>query len=506
LALWLAVLLGPLQAQAEPDGSETPSGDAAQARRLGSEAKSNKWLNRAYRHKARHRLDAAERAFLRALDHGADAQIVALELGYLAAERGDGSGARKFFRAAMVGSNTQLTERAEAELDVLGPEDSESGPASQPKATAVDESAARIRARLEDAYRKKKEGDLAVASAAFIEALEAGADPQLVSLELGYLAAKRAAADEARARFREAEAGPDRQLSRRATEELAALDPTRFPDAPVGVGRDTPPREEGAGTPKERRIWADLYGEAYGWHRAQGNPVPDDLVMTVRARALYRLVPYFDFNIYAFGQGTRDVASRAAPASGIPAIYADDYGALGLGALVRLWDRRIALFLQGGPAMSLLPGDDRPARWDVRGGAVFGWEAPTCVPRPDQRVGIVALPCAEAYSEGVYVSRFAHDVIGFARGRAGLSYLALGPVVSQWLVEARAGADKNGDYYNNFADGGFANRLRLLEPFRFDATASLSAGSYLGRSNTDPAPISLRYVELRLQAATYVEF
>ena len=451
-----------------------------------SETEASHWLDRAYQYKSNHDADAAKKAFETSLRYGSDVQLVSLELGYLAADGGDSGRARLCFESALRGSRQDLADLAEKELAAL----------VTPKGADSDQKA------LDDAYRKKREGSLAEAAVAFVEARDSGADPQLVALELGYIAAAEADVAGARAQFRDAEAGPDPDLRDRATNELAALGGVVAP-ADVDVVKRNDQPDKGA---PDHRLRTDLYGESFGWNRVDGKAVPPNLVTTIRVRALFQLGLDADASVYAFGQATRDVASSSTPPEGVPKIYADDRAIAGVGALLRFWDRHGALFLQVGPAASLLGGEGQPTQWDVRGGFIFSWETSACAPGPVDRPALMAVPCVDVYSETIYVSRFDHNVIGFGRGRAGISYAAAGPVLSQVLVEGRSGLDRNGDYYNNYVDAGIGNRLRFLAPFRLDVTAGLYAGSYLGTTNRDPAPSRLTYVELRALAATYLEF
>jgi hypothetical protein len=114
--------------------------------------------------------------------------------------------------------------------------------------------------------------------------------------------------------------------------------------------------------------------------------------------------------------------------------------------------------------------------------------------------------CHDLYASVTYINRFQHDVIGFARGRSSLSFGVTGPVEWQLTGELRVAKDSNGEFYNNFVDAGLGPRLRLLAPFRFDLMFAPHLGSYFGEHHLDPAPDPLHYVDLRLQAATYVEF
>jgi hypothetical protein len=329
---------------------------------------------------------------------------------------------------------------------------------------------------LDEAYRKKASGDLEGAARSFQQARAAGADAQRVALEVGYLDRGRGALGAAQAQFASAADGPDPVLAEQARRELAVL-PQRFS--------------------------ADLYADAQGWQRRSGHQLPTDLVPTVRLRGFLRPSLDLDLHLYVFAQVTRDTASRGRDGSGVPSIYADDYALTGGGLLLRLAGRRLGLFAQGGPAFNLLD-DGRPGRTlDVRAGAAFADESAGC--RPDRGGGFGLSLCADLYSEAIYVSRFRHNVIGFARAHLGASYLQTGPVAWQLLLQGRASGDRNADYYNNLADGGVVQRWRLQGSFPLDVSLGLNAGRYFGRAGLDPAPARLRYLDLRLLAATYLE-
>jgi hypothetical protein len=204
-------------------------------------------------------------------------------------------------------------------------------------------------------------------------------------------------------------------------------------------------------------------------------------------------------------QATRDAASTWVGGGGGPLLYADNVAIVGGGVLLRLWGRHLGLFLQAGTALDLIRGG-QGAVLDVRGGAFLGLETSRCWPAPEAGAVLGLIPCADLYAELDYVSRFAHDVVAYGRGRAGATWLLTGPVAWQLVGEGRAAFDRNGDYYNNFAEAGLGPRWRLLRPFRLDLFASVNAGSYLGRAGRDPLPERLSYFDFRFQAATYVEF
>lgn len=379
-----------------------------------------------------------------------------------------------------------------------------------------DTDGARARAALDEGYERKAKGELEGAARAFEAARAAGAEPQLVALELGYLAATRGDSKQARGYFQEASLGDDATLRSHAAKELDALGP----DIPIesgaakGKGPTTlPPLAYMAAVNEERanerralkNWWGDLYAEAYGWHRVAGASLEDDLVPTLRLRALYRLTERTELDVYGVAKATRDLASRGRNRQGVPIIYADNHATLGAGAMLRVWRRQLGFFAQAGPTLNLVDTGGQRLDFDVRAGAFLGMETSRCAMR-SRESAFVHWPCAELYSEAVYVNRFDDNVIAFGRGRAGMTYWATGPLLSQLLLEARAGLDTNDDYYNNFTDFGAVHRFRFVEPLRLDVMTGIHGGSYLGRAGRDPAPSPLHYVELRLQAATYLEF
>lgn len=382
---------------------------------------------------------------------------------------------------------------------------------------ASESSEGRARALLDEAYSLKSKGDLSGAERAFESARGAGAEPQLVALELGYLSATRGDRARARGYFREATLGSDSKLRAHASRELDALGPDEWLDSLPGAGASssTTPRlgyltathddmpSRAVSLPS--RWWGDLYAEAYGWHRLDGPPLEDNLVPTLRVRALYRIGTEPDLNLYAVAQGTRDLASRARDGRGLSIIYADNRATFGVGAMARIWHKRLGLFAQAGPSARLVDDGGPSVELDVRAGAFLGLESARCAERSTESA-FVFVPCAELYSELVYVNRFDDNVIGFARGRLGFTYWSAGPLLSQLLLEGRAALDGNGDFYNNFADAGAVHRIRFVEPLRFDVNTGIHGGSYFGIAGRDPLPSPLHYVELRLTAATYLEF
>lgn len=327
---------------------------------------------------------------------------------------------------------------------------------------------------LNAAYELKASGDLGGAVQAFLAARAAGAEPQRIALELAYTHLALGETGAARDELVTAARGPDAELAERARTQLAAM-----PGA----------------------WWADVYVESFGWSRVHGAAGSTDLVPTVRVRGMRRLAssPELDayLDVYAFAQATRDTASRGLGAA-TPQIYADNRALAGGGALVRIWQHRIGVFAQLGPAVPLM--DDGGARLalDLRGGPYVALATAACSRRAHAT-------CAEVYAESIYTSRFDHNIQALARGRLARSYLDTGAVGWQLFVEGRGAVDRNGDYYNNFVDIGAGPRWRLHTAVPVDLLLGGHVGTYLGRANRDPAPMSLEYADLRILATTYVE-
>lgn len=447
-----------------------------------AETGGTKELDAAYARKAEKQYSEAVLAFERARAAGASGQLVALELGYLAASQGEASVARAHYSQAANGADADLARRARAELDAMAASPASPAspaPGAAPVMPAFERAPASPSAALDEAYRAKASGDLVRAAAAFQRARTQGASPQLVSFELGYVAAASGDRDEARVRFVEAERGPDVAVSDRARQERDALG---------------------------KHLYADLYADALGWNRALGTSDGNNVVPTLRVRGFYRPWLSVPVDLYVSGQATRDAASRGSVGTALPRIYSDNYAIFGGGLRLRLWENRIELFGQAGPALNLIEdGRDRVAV-DVRGGALTYVETRGCAPAPVRSARADFKPCLEVYAEAIYASRFDSDVVAFARPRAGAGYLVTGPVSWQAILEARAAKDINNDYWNNFADAGVGHRWRLLAPVRVDLLLSVNAGGYFGLSGRDPAPTRLGYADARGVASTYLEF
>jgi hypothetical protein len=328
-------------------------------------------------------------------------------------------------------------------------------------------------------YALKQAGDLDGAASAFAHALADGYDPQVAWLELAYvdLAAGRTFA--ARRSLETVAAGPDAGRAAQARAELQALS-TQAP-----------------------AIRRDLYAEAVAWTRAAGAPLDANAVPTLRLRALHAPFDDLPLDVYAYAQATRDLASQGGP---IPRIYADDRAVTGAGLQLRLLGGNVALYAQAGAAFRLI--DDRKSAvlLDARVGAMGYAESRGCAPRPADGVELALVPCAEAYGEAAWLSRFENDVVALARGRAGATWLVSGPVAWAFLAEGRALADSVGHPYDNLVEAGLGHRWRLLRPVRVDLLATASSGVILRDRPADPMPSPRTYLDLRLVAATYLEF
>lgn len=331
------------------------------------------------------------------------------------------------------------------------------------------------------AWQAKKDGDLDAALSAFEGALQAGGEAQSIHLEMGWIERDLEHWPEAREHFKAVLDGEDMERRRIAMAELRAL---------------------------PRIVWGDLYAEGYGWHRLLWQQSAN-FVPTVRLRAFLHPIPKVDLDPYLYVQFSRDVASRGEGPQGYPLIYADNHLMFGGGVQFRFWQRRVGLFAQIGPAVNLLRDGTAPVKLDVRAGGWLGLSHPRCHPLVPTAEPYVTSPmafCAETYDELVYVSRFSHNLVLSLRGRIGFTLLQTGPVAWQPILEGRLIKDIDNDYWNNLVDAGIGHRWRLLWPFGLDLMLGIHAGTYMGLQNVDAAPTPGQYLELRLQAATYVAF
>jgi hypothetical protein len=356
---------------------------------------------------------------------------------------------------------------------VLAQDAASGGGTAVPDAAVIEEHfSAAARARHERNWSEaQRELDLAE---------EAGADPQRLELERGYAALEAHDVQATRAHFERAAQGPDPERAEIARRQLRYV---------------------------PSWIWGSVYLEGYGWHRFVGPQTTDDVVPTLRVRALARpfLDANVDFNFYVYGQITRDVASRDRGPSSLPLVYADNHALVGGGALLRLFGGHLALWAQIGPAFNLLNDGRDVVSLDARAGAQLFADSDECrVPAMDG-ARFMAAPCLEGYGDLTYVSRFDHDVIGMLRGRAGYGLLLTGPVLWQPLIEVRGFLSRNGDFYNNFAEVGAGVRWRLVEPIGIDLLATVHGGAYYGIHGRDPVPSPQHYGEVRLLLVTYLE-
>ena len=474
-------------------------------------------------------------------------QRVALELAYSAIAEDKPAKARQWLDLAMAGPDPALADAARTQRE------------SMPDL--------RIQRALEAGWKLKGAGQGQLAIEAFQAAGEAGADTQIVALEIADVLLGLGREDAARPHLEAAAAGADEARAQRANDLLADL-PTRrarremaeaqaaraakdfdraaarLSDAEADGGEpcalalergylfkeqgrlsaartefsrarrcdDAGIADAAAAELKSgpRLLWADLYAELYGWHRFR--PIAStntNLVPMARLRGYLHPIPKLDLDPYVFLQISRDVASRGSGPNGIPLVYADNTAMLGVGVLFRFWQRRVGLFAQIGPAFNLLADGGERVALDARAGAFFGLTAPGCNPAPQVDAPGVRLGfdgCAELYAEAVWVSRFDNNLFTVGRGRLAFTFLVTGPVAWQPIVEARIFKDINNDYWNNLVDAGAGFRWRLLAPIGLDLMLGVHGGTYFGLANHDPAPTPLGYAELRLQAATYVAF
>jgi tetratricopeptide (TPR) repeat protein len=475
----------PLQsepADASPDAAAAgegangpPEGAGRDARPADPSAPGPGWLalDEAYRRKAAGDLLGARRAFASEAARRVAPQRSALERAWIARAVGDRDEALRLLEEAAAGRD--------------------------PRLAALAREAAR-EAWTEEAERLGQAGDLPLADAAWLRAEGYGEDPQRVALERAFVAARRGDAEAARARLAEAAGGRDAVRAATARAELLALAPPSG-----GPGADARGGGGDVGPARARPLSFDLYADTAASRRLQGPARSDLVVPPLRLRALWRPLAERDLHLYLFTQVGREVGSIPLRA-GSPVLHSDDAALVGGGALWKLWGGRAGIFAQAGAATHTAPGRGGETELDVRGGVYLGLESGRCWPAPADGLRLRIDPCADLYGEAIYLSRFRHDVEGGLRGSVGATFLALGPVALGLAAEARAGADRNADWYDNFGELGAGIRARLLAPFRVDLSATAVAGGFSGREGLDPAPPGRRYLDLRLTASTSLEF
>jgi transposase len=431
------------------------------------------WVQIGWKQREKGNYELSRRAFLAALEWGADPELIALELGYLEQAQGDEEAAIEHFeRAAEIattihpGQSRSIAELRETTISSSAWASPRQGVWYEPP---TPESPGDW---LQLAWNRKANDDLEGAEEAFLAALEAGGDEASIAMELGYLAHARGNYAESEAWFRQARQASSEGI-RQARGELQALEPT---------------------------FWGEAYAQVFAWHRF--HPCKrSNLLPFVQVREFWHPIEGVDFDPYVYVNASRDFASRGEGPLGFPVIYADNTLGLGVGALYRTWERQAGAFAQMGTAINLMD-DDRQRVWfDMRIGAYVDLEDEEgCWPDP-MLDGGVATPmsfCWEAYGEAVYLSRFDHNVVTQARGRAGASAMVTGRVAWQPLLEGRVHKDLRNDYWNNLAELGAVHRWRLLADFRLDVMAGLHFGTYFGLYRDDPPPSPLSYAELRL--------
>jgi hypothetical protein len=135
-----------------------------------------RFLNQAYVMKRGGDYDGAVAAFRFARDAGADAQGIAMEIGFVELERGNKDMARRHFLEATAGPDKTVVSLAAAQLHYLPPPDPEQWSGHH---------------WMIEAYRLKREGLIEDAEKAFATAADRGADERKVALELAVIAETR---------------------------------------------------------------------------------------------------------------------------------------------------------------------------------------------------------------------------------------------------------------------------------------------------------------------------
>lgn len=440
------------------------------------------WIQIGWKQKEKGNYELARRAFEAAAQWGADPELVALELGYLEQERGDHEAAVAHFAKASDLAREHDPTTARSITDVRATTTSSSAWSSPRQGVWVEPPTPETsRDWLQLAWSRKANDDLEGAEEALLAALDAGGDEATIALELGYLYHAQERFEASEEWFKRARQASSEGI-RQARTELQALQP---------------------------KFWGEAYAQLFGWWRFypcnRANLMP-----FAQVRGFYHPIEHIDLDPYVYVNASRDLASRGEGPLGFPVVYADNTIGTGVGVLYRYWDHQAGVFAQMGTAINLM-NDDRQRVWfDMRIGAYVDLQDkegcwPSAMVEGD-RYGAPMTFCWEAYGEAVYLSRFDHNIVTQARGRAGASAIVTGRVAWQPLVESRLHKDLLNDYWNNLYEIGAVHRWRLLDPFRLDLMVGLHYGTYFGLYREDPPPATLGYAELRLLLETGFNF
>jgi tetratricopeptide (TPR) repeat protein len=440
------------------------------------------WVQIGWKQKEKGNDELARRAFEAAAQWGADPELIALELGYLEQERGNQEAALAHFARASELAKEHDPTTARSITDVRATTTSSSAWSSPRQGVWVEPPTPETaRDWLQLAWSRKADGDPEGAEEALLAALDAGGDEATIALELGYLYHSQERFEESEEWFKRARQASSEGI-RQARTELQALQP---------------------------KFWGEAYGQLFGWWRFypcnRANLMP-----FAQVRGFYHPFEHIDLDPYVYVNASRDLASRGEGPLGFPVVYADNTIGTGVGVLYRYWDRQAGAYAQMGTAINLMD-DDRQLVWfDVRIGAYVDLQDKEgCWPAAmleGERYGAPMTFCWEAYGEAVYLSRFDHNIVTQARGRAGASAIVTGRVAWQPLLESRLHKDLLNDYWNNLYEVGAVHRWRLLDPFRLDLMVGLHYGTYFGLYRVDPPPATLGYAELRLLLETGFNF
>lgn len=413
-------------------------------------------------------LGRADTAYRTAEALGADAQFMAYERSYLAGLDGDEDKVVELLTLASQGPNVPVREQAEYELAAR------SGFASGTNLEASKHITAHLEHR--DAGRYDE------ANAELDQALEDDADLQLIELYRAYVDKLAGEDFAARKHFQNVRDGEDEDMAKRAKQEL------RYTAKPV---------------------WADLYGEGFGWARVLPEDEQfDDFAGLLRVRGYLHPFPKVGFDPYIFAQVSGDVKSRNAVGGDVgPLIYADNSVLLGGGLLLRWWKNRMSAWGQVAAAFPWVkPATAQDVQLDIQVGAAIMFATEGCSPAHGKPAYFTTLLCAEFYGDTVYRNRPIHNVYFSARGRVGMTWLVTGPVAWAPMFETRFGKDVMDNPWAGLIDVGLLHRWRLMGPIGIDLNLGVHTGTNLPVPGAVPATPPPPYVDFRLLLSGYVSF
>ncbi|MFN0117216.1 MAG: tetratricopeptide repeat protein [Elusimicrobiota bacterium] len=212
-----------------------------------------------------------------------------------------------------------------------------------------------------------------------------------------------------------------------------------------------------------------------------------------------------ELETYLFVRANRDSKSKQI-AGRAPIIFSDNVGIAGIGSRLHPFHQiPVSLFIEYGKVFETLNVTPDPKHSDFRFGATlfhpWGNKLRLNLTQPftPSFVGHV-------YGDVGYYDRYKHNVIGYARLRAGARLFEKNFTTFDILGQLWYAADKNDDFFNNVLEYGPV--FELVPDHRFNLTLRymIMKGDYLRRSQTTVNPYGKDYTDHRWEAEFFWRF